>query len=146
MNRKQNTLSLFTASFRQGFTSPNVPLVTVQQGDKELIFLLDSGSEHNVIDKSALKGIEHTVLKDDSMPNTLSGVGGVMEVGACTITFKCSDKEYTENFLVNDLSEALKMLKNTTGVIMHGIIGSQFMMKNKIVLDYQNLMAYSKKP
>ena len=142
---KDNSISLFTASFRQGFTSPNVPLVTVHQNDKELIFLLDSGSEHNVIDKGALGLIEHTVLQDSTLPKTLSGVGGKQEVSACVITFKCGDTDYTENFLVNDLSEALRMLKNETGVIMHGILGSQFMMKNHIVLDYQNLMAYSKK-
>lgn len=145
MNKKQNSVSLFTVSFKQGFVSPNVPLVTIHQEDKELIFLLDTGSEHNVIDQNALPFINHTVIQDETMPVTLSGVGGKVEVSACSITFKCGDTEYTDNFVVNDLSIALKALKNETGVIMHGILGSRFLRENNVVLDYQNLVAYSKK-
>ena len=145
MSKKQNSISLFTASFRQGFTSPNVPLVTVHQGDKELIFLLDTGSEYNVIDKNALDFIEHKIIEDKNMPVTMSGVGGKVEVSACSIAFRCGDEDYEENFSINDLSEALKMLKAETGVIMHGIIGSRFMMEHNIVLDYHKLIAYTKK-
>jgi len=145
MNNKENTSSFFSVSFRQGFISPNVPLATFHQGDKELIFLLDSGSEHNIIDKSVLSTITHTVLDDPSMPNTLSGVGGVSNVSACSITFKCGDEEYTDKFIVNDMQEALKLLKRETGVIMHGIIGSRFLREHQVILDYQNLTAYSKK-
>lgn len=144
MNNKQNSISLFTASFKQGFTCPNVPLVTVYNGDKELIFLLDSGSEYNVIDEQSLPSLSYTPVQDETLPNTLSGVGGVTKASACSLSFKCDGKEYTEIFLINDLSDPLKMLKQETGVIMHGILGSKFMMEKGVVLDYRNLMAYSK--
>lgn len=144
MDKKENTISLFTASFKQGFISPNVPLVTIHQGTKEFIFLLDSGSEYNVIDKTALENIDYVDVQDKSMPNTLSGVGGKVEVSACKICFRCGENEYTENFVVNDLSAAFRMIKQECGVIMHGIIGSKFLRDNNVVLDFQNLYAYSK--
>lgn len=145
MNKKENSLSLFTASFRQGFTPANIPMITIHQEDKEFILILDSGSEYNVINKDALNNMEYTVFENDgSMPTTLSGVGGKQDVSACTISFKCNGEDYTENFVVNDFTDSIKMMKATTGIIVHGILGSLFMRKNHIVLDYQNLMAYSK--
>ena len=36
-------------SFKQGFISPKIPIATFHQGDKELVLLLDTGSDKNVI-------------------------------------------------------------------------------------------------
>ena len=146
MNKKETSFSLFTASFKQGFTPANIPMITIHQGDKEFILVLDSGSEYNVINKEVLNNIDYTAFENDgSMPTTLSGIGGKQDVSACTIKFKCNGEEYIENFVVNDFTDSIKMMKTETGIIIHGILGSLFMRKNHIVLDYQNLMAYSKK-
>ena len=87
MNKTINTLSCFTVSFSKGFKSPNVPLATFYQGKKELIFLLDTGSEYNVTTKKTLDRIEHTILNNGDNTHTLSGVGGTEEVSNCKSSY-----------------------------------------------------------
>ena len=143
MNEKNNNLSLFTVSFKQGFVSPNVPIATFTQGNKKLNFLLDSGSENNVIDKNALANINHEIL--EGVSTTLTGVGGTSDTEICKLTFTCDKEEYTEEFLVADLSQAFGMIENCHSIILHGIIGSTFLKENNIVLDFKNFVAYNKK-
>lgn len=141
--KKNNTISLFAVSFKQGFVSPKIPIATFYQGDKKLNFLLDSGSDKNVVDQKTLDSIEHEIISEGT--TSLSGVGGVTKVDTCRVKFKCDDEEYTEDFLVADLSEAFGMIENDHCITIHGIIGSTFLRQNNVVMDFQNLVAYSKK-
>ena len=73
MNKKNN-ISLFAVSFSQGFISPNIPIATFQQGSKDIVFLLDTGSDNNVINKEALEYVEHEMYDTSDRVTTLSGV------------------------------------------------------------------------
>lgn len=145
MKKDKNTISCFSVSFKKGFVSPNIPLATFKQGDKELIFLLDTGSQDNVTNKKALDSIEHTVIDEGENTHTLSGVGGVEDVSRCIISFSCEDETYTAPFLVsNSIDVALDMIKQECGITVDGILGSLFLKDNHVVLDYTTLTAYSK--
>ena len=145
MTRKKNNISLFTVSFKQGFISPNIPIATFKQGDKDINFLLDTGSDNNVIDSSALKQFDYKIHEDGAITN-LTGVGGTQEqVQICTLTFSCEDEEYTQEFLVTDMKHAFDIIKKDHCITIHGILGSVFLRENNIVLDFKNLAAYSRK-
>ena len=139
---KDNNISLFAVSFKQGFVSPNVPIATFYQNGKKLNFLLDSGSDKNVIDKSILPSITHEIVKGEC--TCLTGVGGVTKVETCRVTFSIEKEEYTEDFLIADLTESFGMIENDHSITLHGIIGSSFLRKNNVVLDFKNLAAYSR--
>lgn len=139
---EQNYKSLLAISFSPGFVSPNIPIATFRQGNKELNFILDTGSDNNVIDKNALNSIEHTI--DETKQINLSGVGGVQCAQICDISFQYDDKEYTEQFLISDLNEAFTLLRKCHAIPLHGMLGSCFMQKNKFVLDFNNMVAYNK--
>lgn len=139
---KDNNISLFAVSFKQGFVSPNVPIATFYQNGRRLNFLLDSGSDKNVIDKSTLSYIDYKVIEGENV--NLGGVGGITKVETCKITFSIDSEEYTETFLITDLSQAFGMIEDDHSITLHGIIGSTFLRKNNVVLDFQNLAAYSK--
>ena len=141
--RKNKNISLFAVSFRQGFISPNIPIATFNQGDKEITFLLDTGSDNNVINKGALDYVEHTMIEGGDK-TTLSGVNGTTEVEHCSIKFTCEDENYEANFLVADLDEAFGTIRKGHCITIHGILGSKFLRSHNIVLDFQNLSAYSK--
>lgn len=146
MNKTINTLSCFTVSFSKGFKSPNVPLATFYQGEKELIFLLDTGSEYNVTTKKTLDRIEHTILNNGDNTHTLSGVGGTEEVSNCTISFSCGKESYSVDFLVsNSIDAAVEMIRQEHGITIDGILGSLFLKEHNVVMDFNNLVAYSKK-
>lgn len=151
MNKKQNTISLFAVSFSQGFKSPQVPIATFRQGNKNFRFLLDTGSEHNVINKDALQFLEHEMIDEGDLKRTLSGVGGTEEVQNCYIKFSCTNEEngesetYCTNFLVTDLSAPFDDIMEQHGIQLHGIIGSMFLKEHNVIMDFKNLAAYSKK-
>ena len=41
--------------------------------------------------------------------------------------------------------EIVSAIKNATGVTIHGVIGNKFMQKYKYILDFDKMIAYSKK-
>lgn len=141
--RKNKNISLFAVSFRQGFISPNIPIATFNQGDKEITFLLDTGSDNNVINKGALDYVEHTMIEGGDK-TTLSGVNGTTEVKHCSIKFTCEDENYEANFLVADLDEAFGTIRKGHCITIHGILGSVFLRENNVVLDFKTLSAYSR--
>ena len=143
MNKNKN-ISLFAVSFSQGFTSPNIPIASFQQGDKDICFLLDTGSDDNVINKSALSYVDHQMDDDPARRTTLSGVNGTTEVEHCSVVFSCEDETYKVGFLIADLDEAFGAIKKGHSITIHGILGSKFLRTHNVIMDFKNLVAYSK--
>lgn len=139
---KQNNNSFLSFSFSKGFKSPNIPIATFHQGDKELNFIIDTGSDDNVINKEVLSDIKYEKVEHNG---TLAGIGGVYDVQACNISFQHNGENFTTRFLISDhLKEAFDNIKEAHAIPLHGMLGSKFLMNNNIVLDFNNLMAYNK--
>ena len=108
--------------------------------------MLDSGSEFNVTNKNALERIEHKMLNNGEDTHTLTGVGGSEEVSMCEISFICGREEFTAKFLVSStINAATDIIRREHGINIDGILGSKFMREHNIVLDFNTLLAYSKK-
>ena len=130
-------------SFREAMDLTNLPIVTFYQGDKKFNFLLDTGATLSVINQAALESITHTIT---NKTGELYGVDGVKrEVSYASINLAYKNKDYTEEFQVLDMQEAIDQVKAESGVNMVGIIGSEFFRKYKYILDFDELVAYSKK-
>ena len=140
--KTKNSKSLLSFSFSKGFTSPNVPITTFYQGDKELNFIIDTGSDDNVINRNALKEIQYEMIDHNG---TLAGVGGVFKVEACNISFQYEGEDFTAKFLIADhLQQAFDDIRKAHAIHLHGMLGSKFLMENNIVLDFNNMVAYNK--
>lgn len=130
-------------SFKESMNLCDLPVVTFFQGDKRFNFLLDTGSNNSIIDKRVLKQMEYTPLKERS---DLYGVEGIKHiVKTCSITLSFNNRDYTYNYLIKNMEGSFKKIKEATGVTIHGIIGSLFFNEFKYVLDFDKLIAYSKK-
>ena len=140
---KNNSVSFFQASFSKGFIAPELPIITVQQGDIHLNLIIDTGSDNNVIDSNIIDKLEYTDAKD-TVPTHLTGVGGTYEVKACNLTFTCQNEKYSADFLINDFRDSFLRIFEAHAIQLHGMIGSKFLRDNNIVLDFQNLAAYSR--
>lgn len=130
-------------SFRESMDLTNLPIVTFYQGDKKFNFLLDTGASLSVINQSALESIEHTTLEGNG---TLFGVDGVnRDVTYASINLTYKSRNYSEDFQVLDIQNAIDQVKSESGVNMIGILGSEFFRKYRYILDFNELVAYSKK-
>lgn len=129
-------------SFQNSMDLAELPVVTFHQGDKKINFLLDTGSNNCVIDNNFLKNIQHTVLGSQT---NISGLeGNPQKAGICTIKMSYKDKDYEYPYVMKDMSTAFDNIKKETGVTIHGILGSKFFNEFKYVLDFDELIAYSK--
>lgn len=132
-----------TISFKQGFDLTSLPVCTFTQGEKKLNFLLDSGSNDNIIDQRCLENIEYNMMKET---NSLSGLDGIKhQVSICSIDIEYKLHHYPFYYLIKDMSGPFDDIKESTGVTIHGILGSKFFNEFKYVLDFDELVAYSKK-
>lgn len=129
-------------SFQNSMDLAELPVVTFRQGDKKINFLLDTGSNNCVIDSNILKSIDHKML--DVETNILGLEGNAQKTGVCTIKMSYKDKEYEYPYVIQDMSAAFDSIKKDTGVTVNGMLGSKFFNEFKYVLDFDELIAYSK--
>lgn len=129
-------------SFQNSMDLAELPVVTFRQGDKKINFLLDTGSNNCVIDSNILKSIDHKML--DVETNILGLEGNAQKTGVCTIKMSYKDKEYEYPYVIQDMSAAFDSIKKETGVTVNGMLGSKFFNEFKYILDFDELIAYSK--
>lgn len=130
-------------SFREAMDLVELPIVTFYNKDTKLNFLLDTGSDLSYINKSILFSLEYEEV-NESM-NIISVGGNSQSLGCCDMTVTYRNQKFIDRFYVSDLDEAFGAIKAETGVQIHGILGSKFFVKYKYILDFESLIAYSKK-
>lgn len=136
--KKRNAIS-----FGPGMALTELPVISLYQGDASFNFLLDTGSNDSIIDSNVLNRIEHT--PSDRKSSLFGMEGNSQEASVCNITLSYKDNDYPYEYVVTDMSAAFGKIKAETGVTLHGIIGSKFFNAYKYVLDFEKLIAYSKK-
>ena len=131
-------------SFRNSIDLAELPVVTFYQGSKKINFLLDTGSNNCIINSSYLKNLNHRIVCN--VENTVTGIegNGQKAEGVCTFAMSYKDKIYEYAFVIQDMSGVFNSIKKETGVTIHGILGSKFFNDYKYVLDFKELIVYSK--
>ena len=130
-------------SIKESMDLVQIPVVTFQEGDVKLNFLLDSGGSHSHISKSAAKKLIGTPIKTDYTYTTSTGSDTTSEMIESVLRYK--DEEFKVNLFINEgLDTSFKEVKRDCGVQLHGILGSDFLKEHKYVLDFAELVAYHK--
>lgn len=129
--------------FSAGYNLTDLPITTFYQGEVKLNFLLDTGSNNNIINESALKDIKYS---ETNRSANVYGMDGVNH----SCSFYTIDIEYQgfhcpANFMVCNMETAFGNIKRETGVTIHGILGSRFFKECKSILDFSEFKAYFKK-
>lgn len=130
-------------SFRESMDLAELPVVTFYQGDKKFNFLLDTGSNYSHISKEAAEEIQGNLIDAQAK---VSGIGEGQTSHVCKTVLTYKGANYDIDLCVTDrLSDAFAEIKTSTGVQVHGLIGNQFFQQHKYVLDFEELVAYTKK-
>ena len=130
-------------SFREAMDLTELPIVTFYIGDKKLNFLLDTGANTSIIDSTSLEEVSYE--KTNYCRSVTGMEGNSIETPVVVINLSYRDKVYTEEFQSVDMSAAFGAIKQESGVIVNGILGNAFFTKYRYVLDFKDLIAYSKK-
>lgn len=129
-------------SFKESMDLTELPVATFNCNRKKLNFLLDTGSNLSYINSSILSLLDHEII--DRKSSVVGFEGNEVSTGSCKITVTYKRKKFEEEFSMADLDAAFKVIKQESGVQLHGILGSRFFEKYKYVIDFKNLIAYMK--
>lgn len=129
-------------SFKESMDLAELPVVTFYQGGKKFNFLLDTGSNLSLISKEAAERLDGEFLKGKTI---VSGIGTGETSGVYRAILSYRDHYYDIDLnIASHLTATFAEIKAETGVQIHGLIGSQFFQKYKYILDFKELIAYSK--
>ena len=137
--RKRNNSKI---SFKEAMDLVELPVVTFYNGDTKLNFLLDTGSNVSYINSSIIPLLVHE--KTDKEMDTIGIEGNKVSNQFCKMSVTYKNQVFEEEFSIANLDEAFGVVKQESGVQIHGILGSKFFERYKYVIDFKELIAYIK--
>lgn len=127
-------------SFREAMDLAELPVITFYNGDRKINFLLDTGSNISYLNKSIVSSL---VVESTGEESNIIGIeGNKVNCKICKMIIKRKNQEFEEEFSIADLNKAFRIVKEESGVQIHGILGSRFFEKYRYVLDFKDYIAY----
>ena len=127
-------------SFREAMDLAELPVITFYNGDRKINFLLDTGSNISYLNKSIVSSLVVESIDEES--NIIGIEGNKVNCKICKMIIRRKNQEFEEEFSIADLDKAFRIVKEESGVQIHGILGSRFFEKYKYVLDFKDYIAY----
>ena len=127
-----------------GLIKTGLPLIVIQIAECNLCFIVDTGANLSFIDSKVVDFIKDSILLSDK-EIIVSGIDGnqIESNKEAKVTFKVNDYTFTHTFISKPLIESLKTVELESGIQIHGIIGNDFLIKYKWVIDFEKLEVYS---
>ena len=123
------------------FQPLDIPLLIVKAQAKNLCFLLDTGSNINVLDRRVAEFFQ---LSGGTAKQRQFGIDGELRTtDVVELAFSLEEQEYKANFSVMDLSSAFGKVEEESGIQIHGLLGCSFMEQQKWILDFERLCLYT---
>lgn len=124
-----------------GLPQVGLPLLIVQAQAKNLCFLLDTGSNVNVLDRRVAEFFQ---LSGGTAKQRQFGIDGDLQTtDIVELAFSLEEQEYKANFSVMDLSSAFGKVEEESGIQIHGLLGCSFMEQQKWILDFEKLCLFT---
>ncbi|MBQ8672785.1 MAG: hypothetical protein IJ511_01820 [Bacteroides sp.] len=123
-----------------GLQKTGLPLIVTSGRLKNLCFLIDTGATNNILFTYVYEHFkdEFRVLEDKQK---IMGIEGeYKEAPVIEATFNFEGIDYTSTFSVFNGSDAIRQVQEETGVQIHGILSTDFLVKNKWILDFDKLI------
>lgn len=131
-------------SFKEAIDLTELPVVTFISNGRKLNFLLDTGANNSILNESVAKSMKLKLEEFDGVETNTAG-GNICLNTIVNLDIKYDEKRvYNENFLISNMDEAFNSVKEETGVMIHGILGSNFFTRNKYIIDFDSLALFVK--
>ena len=119
-----------------GLQKTGLPLII---SSDNLCFLIDTGSTHNILFSFVYEHFKDRFKVLEEKHNII-GVDGVQhEAPTIETTFNFEGMNYTSSFAVLNASKAVMQVQEETGVQIHGVLGTLFLVENKWIVDFEQL-------
>lgn len=119
-----------------GLQKTGLPLIITSGKLKNLCFLIDTGSTHNILFSYIYEHFSDEFKILNNTQNIMGIEGEYKETPIIEGTFNFEGKDYTSTFSVFNATNAVVQVEEETGVQIHGILGIQFLIENKWVINF----------
>jgi len=117
-----------------------IGLPLIMTADKpNICFLIDTGATHNILFSFVYEHIKSscTAISERSI---IMGIEGEMnETMQIEISLSFGGQNSKARFSIIDTDKAVAQIQSETGIQIHGILGTPFLIDNKWILDFNNL-------
>ena len=115
-----------------------LPLIIVKVKEKYICFILDTGSTCNLIDSTVVEYFKDIV--EPVGDYCISGIEGTKhKVDMITLPFNFEGQVYKPRFCVRPLLDAFKSIEDESGIQVHGLLGTDFLLENQWIVDFRTL-------
>ena len=115
-----------------------LPLIIVKVKEKYICFILDTGSTCNLIDSTVVEYFKDIV--EPVGDYYINGIeGSKHKVDMITLPFIFEGQMYKPKFCVKPLLDAFKSIEDESGIQVHALLGTDFLLENKWIIDFEKL-------
>ena len=132
-------INRFSFPIEYGLEKTGLPLMLTSGKLKNICFLIDTGSTHNVLFDFVYNHFKDEFKLLEGAYRTMGIEGHYKETPIIEATFNFEGIDYTSTFSVLDASDTIKQVQEETGVQIHGVLGVQFLIENKWIVDFEKL-------
>lgn len=123
-------------SFKNTMGSYNLPIVCLYSNGKKLNFIVDTGASNSVLDLNSLNSLA-SYKKLETENCTLYGMdGNPVNVEYINTTLYYGNTKINEDFQILEVP-AVKVFKATQNIDIAGFLGSSFLKKHKVNIDFE---------
>lgn len=132
-----------------GLSKTGLPLIIVTCKDdggnvRNLCFMIDTGATESILFSFVYDLFKNSFKRIDDQGSVMSIDGTTYETPLVQATFNFENEAYTGSFLIFSVSDAIKSIEDESGVQIHGVIGTRFLVENKWILDFEKCKITSK--
>lgn len=115
-----------------------LPLIIVKVKEKYICFILDTGSTCSLIDSTVVEYFKDIV--EPVGDYYINGIeGSKHKVDMITLPFIFEGQMYKPKFCVKPLLDAFKSIEDESGIQVHGLLGTDFLLENQWIVDFRTL-------
>lgn len=125
-------------SLYYGLNSTRLPIILVDVKGENLCFILDTGSTCSLIDSTVVEYFKDIV--EPVGDYFISGIEGTKhKVDMIILPFNFEGQIYKPKFCVKPLLETFKGIEDESGIQVHGLLGTDFLLENQWIISFNNL-------
>lgn len=123
-----------------GLEKAGLPLILTTDNPKNLCFLIDTGSTNDVIFDFVYEHFKDYFTQTAESKNVM-GIDGLLKPTIIVnADLQFDDLRYKAPFAVLEANDAIIQVQAETGIQIHGVLGIPFLMENKCLIDFDNLI------
>lgn len=123
-----------------GLEKAGLPLILTTEHPKNLCFLIDTGSTNNVIFNFVYQYFKDYFTPTSDSQNIMGIDGSLKATISVNAELQFDDLKYEAPFVVLEANDAIIQVQAETGIQIHGVLGIPFLMENKCLIDFDNLI------